>query len=140
MADHVETDALLQQARVTLGGEEHVIRVKSIKETAKFRRLLGELIGNSLAPILSRSEGNVTSADVMRHLVPVLFGDGLDAAPDIVSLYAPETTEALADATDEEIIEAALEVVRLALPLMLRVIESVGKMLAKHDVALTTTA
>ena len=136
MADHVETDALLQQARVTLGGVEHTIRVRSIRDTAEFRRVLGHLLGNGLSPLLSVATdgGKLNSADLLASLLPALLGDGLDSAHEIVSLYAPELVEAVSGATDEEVVGAALEVVSLALPLAIRTIRGLLTILARHGV------
>ena len=133
-----DTQTILQIREVTLAGQKRGLRIKSIGETHAFRRRVGELMGTLAKPLLDAymATGGDTekmeAETIIRQLFPLLLGDGVDALLDMLWLYAPELKEFEQGATDDEVLDAALEVLEIAFPLVLKV--------GKRTVALLTRA
>lgn len=124
---------------VTLTGETIVLPVKPILPMREFRKCLGRMVaivqselGDDLKPLISQAlekdkAGNVkgeVDEIVMLNLltasVPLMLGDGLDLMVEALWLYAPELEEKhKATADESEIVNAALEVLKIAFPLIL---------------------
>ena len=133
-----DMQTILMDREVTLAGQKRSFKVRSIGETHEFRRRVGELMGSLVKPLFDaymKAEGDTDKIDVQGlfgTLFPLLLGDGVDALVDMLWLYAPELKEYEADATDDEVLDAALEVLEIAFPLVLQI--------GKRTVALLTRA
>ena len=138
-----DTQTVLQIREVTLAGQARSFKIKSIGETHEFRRRVGQLVGTFVKPLYdaymeaeaktrvqgkadakAKPEDWVDKLDVQAlsaQLLPLLLGEGVDALVDMLWTYAPELKEFEADATDDEILDAALEVLEIAFPLVLKI-------------------
>lgn len=136
-----DEEIVCQQATIRLDGEDHTIRVKSIAESLEYRRALGRLLkdakaylrGMDLSDLLSgaasKTKGGNKDKDVANkalglemlvELAAYLLSDGIAHIPDIVKSYCPELKDEIARASDEELLDAAQEVIRLTFPLLLK--------------------
>jgi len=121
----LEQDVILQEATVVLGGKARSFRVKTMTENRAFRRRLGEILGDIIGPMfdpaLRDTGGVLNQPDVVRKVLPALMADGPEALMDLLWIYAPELKAFASESTDEEIIDAALEVLSLSFPLAQRI-------------------
>ncbi len=133
---------VLQQFEVTLAGKVHVVAEKSIKETTEFRRKVGEILADFADPFLAdmeegKADGTVTTGQLIKRMLPTILADGVDGIIVLLWIYAPDLTEFEANATDDEILDAALVVLEVALPLVVKVGKSLIKILKRAGVTLT---
>ncbi len=146
MTDEVTTNeedemVVAMRATVILGGEPRVFKVKTIAETIDFRVKAGELFGAVYGPLVSgRGDQSPESiAAVTEKMMPNLMGKGFDRFLGLTVAYAPELKEYIDGATEDEMIDAATEVLRIALPLLEKVLNRIAKiraMLTKAGVSL----
>ena len=139
---------------VELAGEPRMIRVKRILQMAEFRGTIGRMLrtlleknGGTVRQVLTKAgegDGTINNEDIVQmvpDLVPLLITDVPDFLCEVLVGYAPEIAEFMpahaedieGKATDEEIVAAALEVLRVVFPLIL----TLGKAAMSH---LTVTA
>jgi len=135
-----EKQKVLQYFEVTLAGEKRRLRVKSILAMDEFRErvcdLLAELIDNydsDIRAMVQRardSESDEPLAELASALDPVEFlkktapfilGRGLHSLVELLWAYAPELRDESNEFSDDEIIEAALEVLSITFPLFLKI-------------------
>lgn len=121
---------------VTLGGVEHEVRVKTIKETVDFRRTVGPLLvpfAEKIGPMRDRvaAGGNAEGAflEALPGLLPYLIGECLDLLANLPEQYEPSLAEACAGASDEELIEAGTEVLAKVFPLLFGVVNAVPNLI-----------
>ena len=140
--DAAEMQTLLQSREVTLAGQQRSFSIKSIKDTHEFRRRVGELMGSLVTPLFdtwSASDGKLENADlrvIFQQALPILLADGVDSLIDMLWVYAPELKEFEADATDDEILDAALEVLEIAFPLVLKIGKRIVALLSRAGINL----
>lgn len=127
---------------VTLAGKSHTVKVKPMLPMEEFREkciapIVGEMIeqcGPEIQGILALIEvdsDDVTipeqlvvgaskilpsAAKVLGKIAPFLMGEGLTRFTNGVWLYEPDLEKYRDQSTDEEIIDAAFEVLRITLP------------------------
>jgi len=133
MKKRTEDQIVLQEFEVVLGGKKRTGRVKSIRDNREFRRRLGELIGDLLAPLFDPSQwpagedGEKPETPginfAIRKLMPALFADAPEGLMDLLWLYAPELREWEDVATEDELLDAALEVLELSIPLAIKIVQ-----------------
>ncbi len=134
-----KTERILQTFEVTMAGEVLTLPVKSILANRAFRKSLGEMVSslvrNNQDPVLDlldkmNDDGTMENREALPSLcdlMPTLMCDGFDFMLDMLWQYAPELkkyepapdgTIGEGKATDEEIIDAACEVLQLVFPLL----------------------
>ena len=123
-------EIVLQEFRITLSGEEIVLPVRSMRTMVDFRRKLADIIadvvekhGEKFNAALSGGEVDEENlAPLLASLVPFLVSDGWDALEEMLWLYAPDLKEEhFESAADAEILCAGVEVLKIAIPLIVRV-------------------
>ncbi|HUT58985.1 MAG TPA: hypothetical protein VNA25_14145 [Phycisphaerae bacterium] len=141
--DAAETETILGIRTVTLAGQARNFDIKSIKDTRKFRQRVGELMGSLVEPLYNaymKAEGDTDKIDTQNLfalLIPLVLGDGVDALLDMLWLYAPELKEFEEGATEDEILDAALEVLEIAFPLVLKIGKRTVGLLSRAGISLT---
>lgn len=120
MIERTEEDIIMQRAFVVLGGERREFRVRSIREASAFRRAIGGVIGKALAqnPDVDIENISAIGATMIQRVIPILFSDGIDVLMEIPFLYAPELNQYQNESTEQEQIDAGMEVLTLAFPLV----------------------
>ncbi len=134
---------------VILVGEPRMIRVKRILQMAEFRGTIGRMLRtlleknkSAVSGVLTKAgegDGTINNEDLVAlipDLVPMLITDVPDFLCEVLVGYAPELGEFMPEhaedidgkATDEEIVAAALEVLRVVLPLIV----TLGKAALSH--------
>lgn len=142
MAERPEEQILLQTISLTLGGETVDIPVKSMAETYQFRKELGKVVGGVLGEFGEEIAGLLKNRENLeKHLadlplgatlgkaLPIILADGPDALIKMLFLYAPELKKYEKAATEEELMDAALEVLRAAFPLLRRILTPMLRMI-----------
>ncbi len=137
-----EMDKVAGVFRVTLGGVAHEVRVKTIKETSEFRRVVGPLLvplSRKLEPFQEclavgddKQRGEVfvqKFLEVLPDLLPYLLGEGLDTLVSLPDLYEASLAEACAGASDDELVEAGVEVLSKIVPLARGIFRAVPKVI-----------
>ncbi len=139
------TEVMLQEMTFVLDGEEIKFPVKSIRDTHGYRAELGKIIakvfsnsdvGKALSKFISDAQKASTSGDkkeadnvgqslledqlpkLLPALLPVLLADGIGAFETLLTKYAPELEGKIKQSTDDEIIDAATEVIVSTFPLL----------------------
>ena len=134
---------------VVLVGEPRMIRVKRILQMATFRGTIGRMLRTLLeknkatvGEVLTKAgegDGTINNEDIVQmipDLVPLLITDVPDFLCEVLVGYEPKLAEFMPEhaediegkATDEEIVAAALEVLRVVLPLIV----TLGKAAMSH--------
>ena len=127
-----EEMVVAMRAVVILGGIEHTVKVKTIDETLDFRTKIGEIFGGVFGP-LAAAGGSVTPESIaraMEQMMPSLLGKSFDAFLGLVVAYEPDLAKPFEEATEDERIDAAVEVLRLALPLVDKILNQVKRVRA----------
>lgn len=133
--------SVTMHATVILGGQERVFKVKTIAETIGFRTKAGEMFGAVYGPLVA-ARGNQSPASVAavtERMMPNLMGKGFSDFLALIPEYAPELKDYLGDATEDETLDAAMEVLRVALPLVEKVLNTIIKvrrMLEEAEISL----
>ena len=147
-----KTERILQTFEVTMAGKIVTVPVKSILSNRAFRKSLGEMVSslvrNNQDPVLDlldkmNDDGTMENREALPSLcdlMPTLMCDGFDFMIDMLWQYAPELQKYEPDpdgtigqgqATDEEIIDAACEVLQLVFPLLktlwMRALQQMGR-------------
>ena len=118
------TDIVLEKPEIVkLAGKEYELKPQKVSANLEWRKKCGEIckeVVGGLDGIDLKSGGNEIS--IIKDFVPFLIGEGFDIAVDMMFAYSPElkTDEAKirAEATDEEIIDAAITCFRLGFPFL----------------------
>ena len=123
--------------RVSLGGESYEIPIRRIREAHDWRRKVGVLCGRFAKVIFSSSkypdgDFEVDLGEAFSAVLPVVLGEGFEDLIECFFLYAPDLprAEIEAKATDEEMIDAALEVFKIGFPFVLRMSKAALAMVA----------
>jgi hypothetical protein len=123
-----DEDVMLREFQVVLGGEEHTVTVKSIKESKEYRRILARVIRKLMVPLINLEDlERANMSELAGVALEAILVDGIDAFPELLAAYAPELNEQIESASDEEIIAAMSEVLEVTFPLVL----DVGKLAFK---------
>lgn len=132
---------LMGKFHVRLGGQDVAITEKSMSDNLEFREAVGKVLGDVLpifAPLFQKGITKTIAAQrngdanagasviaalceediepLLQKAFPVLIGRGAGLLVECLYLYAPETREI--EATFEERVEAGLEVLAVAFPLV----------------------
>lgn len=127
-----ETAIMLHEAQVVLCGEPRVFRVRTIRETAAFRRAIGEILGGVVLDIMENAGDR---RNMIQSILPVVMAEGIDKLIDLPFLYAPELAEWREGASDAELIDAGMGVLELAFPLVLGAVKAVLQIAARAQSA-----
>jgi len=108
---------LPKEIRVVLGGKEQSITEKKIHRMAAWRRMVAPYIAR-LVSLQEGESGEGVSSDRMADFCAYVFSEGMDVLQEAFWEYASEVDRKAIEGqcTDEEIIQASLEVLRLTLP------------------------
>jgi len=145
-----EEETCAQILRVRLGGEMRTARVRSIAENIEIRLALADMVADAVgvfgeeltAAFENMRAGEKTAledvggADVLtmiQRAAPFLFGKGYDALIGLPFLYAPELQEFRDGASDDELLDAALEVAGIIFPLFLKIWQRIAKFIASRQ-------
>lgn len=129
-----DEEVMLRELLVTLGGEQHAITVKSIKESRDYRRVLARVMRKLIVPLINLED--LERADFQQLAgvgLEAVLVDGLDAFPGMLAAYAPELNGQIEAATDEEIVEAMSEVLEVTFPLVVSVTRLAFKLMSGSD-------
>jgi hypothetical protein len=136
MAERTDDEVLSREFAVTLGGEVHQVPVKSILLMGDFRKALGKTMAAvakslggdvDISPLIAAAVSpgkdfeevarSYDFAPLLERALPILLGDALDSFVSLLWLYEPSLEAPAQTATDEEILGAILEVLRVVYPL-----------------------
>lgn len=131
---------------VTLAGKTYEIRQQSIEKDRIWRRELSKFASTMINTIMSAmkldSTGQpqqVDNVDIVKELIPYVFGDGLDQAAEILFASSEELTaarsEILEKATSIEITEAALAAIEFAFPFVAAVVRGIVSLMSRAAAA-----
>ncbi|KKL24639.1 hypothetical protein LCGC14_2413320 [marine sediment metagenome] len=134
-------EKMLQVFTVTLAGKPRTVKVKSILAATEFRRHIQSIVAEATRLYSGELQGLLNAVDVeaedvtvgeqlasgasqivsggaevVSRLLPFLIGEGLDALVACLWSYEPDLEQYRDDSTDEEIVTAALEVLRETFP------------------------
>ncbi len=159
MAERTDAEVLSRKFSVTLGGEVHDVPVKSILGMVEFREALSRLLGDAIgtlgdnidgAKLLAAWQSGDKSADklmasvklepILQRVGPWLLTDGLDTFVSLLWLYEPDLEQYRDGADDCEIIDGALEVLRVVFPLVLEMGKRILKFIEARTDEATATA
>lgn len=137
MGEVQEMDKLLGVFRLTLAGEERTVAKKPIKDSYEFRRVAGHLFAPIAGKLIAaqgkakdESSAEAAFGEMLPDLIPFLLSDGLDKLISLPALYDPALKEAQDAASDDELIDAGVEVLALAFPLLQRMLGAVPRLIA----------
>lgn len=124
---------------IILGGETIELPVKAILPMADFRAHLEELVSivtRACGPEIEaaiRHKGTMAdllktldTVELLKRVAPVFVGPGLDALVAALWAYDERLAAHRDDATDEEIIDAAVGVLRIAIPPFLAIAQKLS--------------
>lgn len=114
----------MRTAKLSLGGKEYEVSQLPIKPAKAWRVKFKAFVGGITDVMASFSGVKLDSVEDLGKAIPAIMGvalDKLDEVAELVLAYSPELEKDRAhieeNATDEEMIEAFMEVARLAFPL-----------------------
>jgi len=110
------TDKCLQRFSITLGGVEREVGVRPIRQMAELRRKIGEMV----AGVADVYTSGTQEKDFLRLAMPAILSDGIDCVMELPALYAPELAEACIEASEEELLDAGFEVLKIVFPFVQR--------------------
>ena len=118
---------------VNLGGKIYQVKELNIEQDVAFRRELGNLLGQFLNPLATHRQSEWLSA-----ILPNLFAEGYDQVKELIFNYdrSLPRDEIMAKATSEELFEAGLEVLKLSVPLVQKILEGLMKLAPQMGVNL----
>ena len=118
-------DVILERpSKVTFGGKVYEVAPAKIDQDMRWREKCGEFAGEFFGTLaqFSKPGGAIDQRAAIVSIMPMLATKGLDRLMDLLFIYAPDLPrdEIEAVATLDEKLDAVVEVLRLALPFILK--------------------
>ena len=147
--ERTSEDVLLgTPVKVSLGGRDYEIKPLRVGDNIAWRKKCGDLVSflidDSLLELLKDAKSADTDEDdakiglaFFRMFVPKIFGEGYDMAIDLMFAYSDvlsiDKERILKEATDEELINAALVCFEFGFPFVVSLVSAALRMQAKFQ-------
>ena len=116
---------------VVLGGKEYFIQEKSILKMSEWRQKTGNIVDYFIDAI----QDSKTDVEIFARITKRIWTSGLDEIVDAFWMYADLPREEIEkDCTDEEIIKASIEVIKLVSPFLRMIMEAIIMALDQTEV------
>lgn len=135
VVERTEADIIAEKPEVvTLAGKTYEIKPQKVRENLDWRQKCGILSGKLVAGFEGLKEGDdVKVKDVLKDVMPLVFGEGFDVATEMMFAYSEELKadeeKIRADATDEEMTNAVFVCFRFGYPFFKAMVDGMLKVL-----------
>lgn len=140
-AKRTEEDIVCQEVEITLGEHKHIIDVKSIRKNRQFRRELGRMISEVLTEAkldeMLNAPENTSIEDLgkgfIKNIAPALIPVAMESLIELPFIYCPDLKEYEDEATDDELVDAAITLLEISYPFIESVIRGILRLWSRAE-------